>query len=118
MAFSKALIRIDLSMPFSLLTCSMTRLRSCCISCTPVVLVIGLFDRRKRDVVARSLLGHCDALGGNFPENAEKRSSTADRIARPYPHPLADKPRKMLRPLEWPVDAGRGNLQCISARHH
>ena len=31
MAFSKALMRIALSMPFSLLTCSMTRLSSGCI---------------------------------------------------------------------------------------
>src|SRR3972149_10865242 len=118
MAFSKALIRIDLSMPFSLLTCSMTRLRSCCISRTPVVLVIGLFNRRKRNVVPRSLLRHRDALAGNGLENAEKRSSPADQVARPYAHALADIPRKVLGPLERPVDSRRGNLQSIRPRHH
>src|SRR3989304_6885821 len=117
MEFSNALIRIDLSMPFSLLTCSMTRLRSCCISCTPVVLVIGLFYRRKRNVVARPILGDGDLPLGDFLECAEKRPPAADQVARPYAHALADIVREMFGSPERPVDSRRRHLQRVIPRH-
>src|SRR5574341_1336433 len=100
MAFSKALIRIALSMPFSLLTCSMTRLRSCCILGAPVMLVIRLFDQCKRNLPARAVLIDGDRSGQDFQESPEKRTPTVDHLASAHANRFADTTREVFRPLE------------------
>src|SRR5581483_280709 len=115
MAFSRALTRIDLSMPFSLLTCSMTLFRSCCIFGTPIVLVIRLFNRRERYLAARAVLTQRNPIAADFQVRPEKRSPPLDRLAGAHADFLADELREMRRPLERPVDARRRNLQRVSA---
>src|ERR1044071_3384937 len=115
MAFSRALTRIVLSMPFSLLTCSITLFRSCCIFGTPVVLVIGLFNLRERNLAARAVLTHRNPIPGNFQERSKKRFSSLDRLARAHANLLAYVRREVLRPLERSIDARRGDLQRVCA---
>src|SRR4030095_14223485 len=114
-AFSKALIRIVLSMPFSLLTCSMTRFRSCCISGTPIVLVVGLLDQRKGNIAPCPILVQRDLVGCNLEQLAQKRPSAIDQLTGANANFFADESREMLRPFKRTIDAGGGNLQRVGA---
>src|ERR1044071_6847737 len=118
MAFSNALIRMLLSMPFSLLTCSMTRLRSCCILRAPVVLVIGFLNGRERNLNGRSVLFHCDLIRLDVFEHSQKRTAAIDLLAGANANALTDKTCKMLGGFERTVNAGRRNFECIRAGNH
>src|ERR671922_2739530 len=115
MAFSKALIKIVLSMPFSLLTCSITRFRSCCMLGAPIVLVIRLFDYGKRNLDPCTVLNKGDAVDAHGFEWSQKRSPAVNHLSSPNPDPLADEPIEMLRSLEGPVNTGRRYFQRVGA---
>src|SRR5215475_8385205 len=106
MAFSKALMRIDLSMPFSLLTCSMTRLRSCCILSTPIVIVIRLFNHGKWNLITFSFLGQNYTVIHDLAENPQKRPPAIDQIPGANANSLTDKSLKMRRFFERAIDPG------------
>src|SRR6266404_3815104 len=116
-AFSKALMRIVLSIPFSLLTCSITLFRSCCIFGTPVVLVIRLLDQCKRYFASHSVLIQGNLICGNLQQRPHKRSSALDQLAGANANVLTHKGQEMVRPLERTIDPWRGNLQRIGAVH-
>src|SRR6185295_11938724 len=112
--FSNALIRMLLSMPFSLLTCSITRLRSCCILRAPVVLVIGLLDSGKRNLKANSVLFDRDLIRLYVFEHSQKRTTSIDLLAGAHAYALTDETRKMLGPFQRAINAGCRNFEGIS----
>src|SRR5215831_17607793 len=106
MAFSKALMRIDLSMPFSLLTCSMTRLRSCCILSAPIVIVIRLFNHGKWNLITFPFLRQNHAVLHDLAENSQKGPPAIDQIPGANTNSFTHKSRKMRGFFERSIDPG------------
>src|SRR5690348_7650113 len=129
MASSSAFTMIWRSIPFSLLTCSMTRFRSGCIR-TPssvrvrrprgpseVVFDVGLLDPAERDhrppggrVVDR------DRFRAGLDERAVELPAAADRVARPHPDARADGAPEVCLAQKRAVEAGRRALEVVASR--
>src|ERR1044071_6408358 len=109
-------MRMLLSMPFSLLTCSITRFRSCCILTAPVVLVIGFFNSRKRNLNAGSVLFQSDLISHDLFEHSEKGTAAIDLFASPHADTLTNETGEVLGGFQGTINAGGGNFEGISAR--
>src|SRR5206468_1192440 len=97
MAFSTAAMTIALSIPRSLLTCSMTRVSSGCIvppHSAPslgafgneVVFVVGVRHGREGNEVLAAVGGDHDAIDLDPVQGPEERSAAGDRARGAHPH--------------------------------
>src|SRR6185503_7999590 len=130
MACSRASTMIWRSMPFSLLTCSMTRLRSGSISPPPlrvswpvrwaseVVFDVGPFDVGERED-GPSGVGIVDGgrIVADRGEDPAELPSPPDRGAHAHRHALSLGAAEMLRPQQGPVQARRRAFEMIPPGH-
>src|SRR5690348_1275537 len=104
MASSSAFTMIWRSMPFSLLTCSMTRFRSGCIGApsgvrvrrpagpSKIVLDVGFLDPGERDHRPSGVrIVDGDGLRASFDQRTVELSPATDRIPAPDPDARPDR---------------------------
>src|SRR5581483_889303 len=130
-ASSSAFTMIWRSIPFSLLTCSMTRFRSGCIRPSSsdvrlgrargpveVVFDVRLLDLDERhDHRARVGIRDRHGVGGDGLERAVKLPAAGDRGPGANTHALADRPPEVRLADERSVESGRGALELVAPGH-
>src|SRR5215510_10653679 len=128
-ASSSAFTMIWRSMPFSLLTCSITRFRSGCIRApsgvgvrrprgpAEVVFNVSFLDPGERDhgPPGVGVLDH-HGIRTRLDKDPVELPPSGNRVARPHPHACPDRAAEMRLAQEWPVEAGRRALEVVPAR--
>src|SRR5439155_566882 len=116
--------------PFSLLTCSMTRFRSGNIrppvpssgvrppgGASEIVLDVGLLDghERKHDAADVRIMDR-HALGIHRLERPVEHPAVTDRIMGANPYPLPERATEVRLAQQGPVDARRRTLELVATR--
>src|SRR5262245_11347707 len=128
-ASSSAFTMIWRSIPFSLLTCSMTRVKSGCMATSQpsrrrarlprrageVVFDVCLFDGGERDVDGTGVgIVDVDLLGGYGGEPALELPPPTDQLPRPDAHALPESALEVHLAHQRPVDPGRRALEVVA----
>src|SRR5205823_1578707 len=130
MASSRAWTMMSRLIPFSLLTCSMTRFRSGNIrppvpssgvrppgGASEIVLDVGLLDghERKHDAADVRIMDR-HALGIHRLERPVEHPAVTDRIMGANPYPLPERATEVRLAQQGPVDARRRTLELVATR--